>query len=97
MVTNKFTPELFDTITIGDRVEAWDGVWGTVTAIEFHGRVVWNNERVIFSATIRIDSNNLRTFDRFGTPQSYSGVITREIQKYSGDLRWAYTPAPATV
>ncbi|QYN40980.1 hypothetical protein K1T35_47420 (plasmid) [Pseudonocardia sp. DSM 110487] len=92
MVTNKATPDLFDAIRVGDRIETWDGVWGSVEDVEFHGRTVFDGSYVIFEATLRIASDNLRTFDKFGTPKSYSGVITRRIRKHSSDLRWAYTP-----
>lgn len=98
MITNKFTPELFDTIAIGDGVETWDGVWGTVVDIEWHGQRVHDGRFVIFEATLKIESDSLRTFDKFGTPQSYGGMIMRRVRKYSSDLRWAYTPAePVTV
>jgi len=92
MITNKFTPRLFDTIAVGDRVETWDGVWGTVVDLEFITSNVWDGTQVAFEALMKIESDNLRTFDRFGTPQSYSGTIMRRVRKHSSDLRWAYTP-----
>lgn len=95
MVTNKFTPRLFDTIAVGDRVETWDGVWGTVVDLEFIRGTIHDQSEVIFEALLKIESNNLRTFDRFGAPQSYSGTIMRRVRKHSSDLRWVYTPQGA--
>lgn len=97
MITNKTTPELFDTIAVGDHVETWDGVWGTVTAVDFHSQTIWDGSEVIFEATFTIASDNLRTYDSWGWPKSYSGTIIRRVRKYYSDLRWAYTPGTVPV
>lgn len=98
MVTNKFTPELFDTIAIGDKIETWDGVWGVVIDVEFISHPIHDGSLVIFEADLYIESTNLRTYDRFGTPKRYSDTIRIRARKYSSDLIWAYTPAePVTV
>lgn len=87
-VVNKATYELFETISVGDRAQTWDGIWGTITDLTFECA----QNGAVLGAWMVIASNHLPTFDEWGWPKSYAGTITRSVHRFSSDLRDAYTP-----
>jgi hypothetical protein len=86
------SPELFDTIAPGDRVETWDGIWGTVEAVEPETAPDWQGRPILIGITLTIRSDHLPTFDANGWPATRAGTIRRTVSRYSRDLRYAYTP-----
>lgn len=91
------THKEFDDLAVGDRVETWDGTRGTVTRVEFDVPTrCHDGSLVAFGATIDIHSTHLRTFDSWGWPKYYEGTVTRNVRKYSSDLRLHCT-IPAAV
>jgi hypothetical protein len=82
---HKLTPETFDTVlAVGSRVETWDGVWGTVTAIQ-NGDTVGTT---VFERVIRLHVDHTRVYDACGWPiDGGPSDLTRLIRKYSSDLR----------
>jgi hypothetical protein len=78
------TPETFSTVlAIGSRVETWDGIWGTVTAIE--DLDTWGH---IVDKNVTIHADHTPSFDSVGWPTDGGPMdITRVVRKYSSDLR----------
>jgi hypothetical protein len=82
------TADTFETVlAVGSRVETWDGVWGTVTAIadvDTHGHVL--------AKMVTFHAQHTTTYDKFGWPIDGGPMeITREVRKYGSDLRLVST------
>lgn len=80
----------FDELAAGHRVVTWDGIHGTVVAVEFIPTVIHDGSTTHFAAKVRIHSEHLPTFDGCGWPKSFEGTITRTVHKYGSDLHHHY-------
>lgn len=85
------THKTFDELASGDRVETWDGIFGTVTAVEFVPTVIHDGSTTSFEAKVTIHAEHLPSFGAHGWPTSFEGDITRTVRKHGSDLRWHYT------
>lgn len=88
IVTGRY--ELFDTIEVGDRVQTWDGIWGTVAAFVPTTKVCVDGEAKIFGTDMLIYVDHLPYGYRFQQGRN----LVRHVQKYSSDLYQCYTVRP---
>jgi hypothetical protein len=84
--------ELFDTITVGDRVQTWDGIWGTVAAFVPTTRVCADGEVRMFGADMLIYVDHLPYGYRFEAGRN----LVRHVEKYSSELYQCYTVRPVS-